>query len=146
MGASLRRSAWSSSAKEKTARRSLYTPDCHQSIIICVVFGKMCCPLGAVVVFTSACPIYGRFPLANRFNVDQVPLPFIVGFDTTWEESGTDRVWIRQYGNALDKRQASLQLCMAADGQSMKAAIIFRGRPDSTCDSFIALYLEYVTS
>ena len=41
------------------------------------------------------CTKYGRFPLKSRYNVDQVPLPFIVGFKSTWEFSGADRVWIR---------------------------------------------------
>ena len=36
---------------------------------------------------------YGRYPLDARFNVDQVPLPFVVGFQSTWEEKGANRVW-----------------------------------------------------
>ena len=78
------------------------------------------------------CPRYGRFRLQNRFNVDQVPLPFVVSMNTTWEEKGTHRVWIKHTGSGLDKRQASLQICVRAEGkQCISIALIFRGSADT---------------
>ncbi|KAK3270496.1 hypothetical protein CYMTET_21107 [Cymbomonas tetramitiformis] len=57
----------------------------------------------------------GRFLFRNRFNVDQVPLPFVVGdFEHTVDEKGAKDVWIRQPGSGLEKRQATLQICIRA--------------------------------
>ena len=40
-----------------------------------------------------------------------------------------DQLWILQPGSGLDKRQATLQLCIRAEGQqTVKPAIIFRGK------------------
>ena len=47
----------------------------------------------------------------QRFNVDQVPLPFINGMDETYEEVGAKRVAINQNGPSLAKRQATGQVC-----------------------------------
>ena len=72
---------------------------------------------------------YGRRSPKNRLNVDQVPLPFVVDQDKTYEIAGSNQVWISQPGSGLDKRQATLQLCIRAEGQqTVKPAIIFRGR------------------
>jgi hypothetical protein len=61
---------------------------------------------------------WGRFPPDRVYNVDQVPLPFVVGTDTTWDDKGAERVWVRQYGSGLDKRQATMQLTICAgDGK-----------------------------
>ena len=40
--------------------------------------------------------VWGRFPPDRVYNVDQVPLPFVVGTDTTWDNKGAERVWVRQ--------------------------------------------------
>lgn len=72
---------------------------------------------------------YGRWLPKNRLNVDQVPLPFVVEQDQTYEFEGNKQVWISQPGSGLDKRQATLQLCIKAEGeQTVKPAIIFRGK------------------
>ena len=72
---------------------------------------------------------YGRWLPKNRLNVDQVPLPFVVEQDQTYEFEGSKQVWISQPGSGLDKRQATLQLCIKAEGeQTVKPAIIFRGK------------------
>ena len=72
---------------------------------------------------------YGRWLPKNRLNVDQVPLPFVVEQDQTHEFEGNKQVWIFQPGSGLDKRQATLQLCIKAEGeQTVKPAIIFRGK------------------
>ena len=62
---------------------------------------------------------YGRWLPKNRLNVDQVPLPFVVDQEKT----------------GLDKRQATLQLCIRAEGeQTVKPAIIFRGKGNVSTD------------
>ena len=72
---------------------------------------------------------HGRWSPKNRLNVDQVPLPFVVDQDKTYEIAGSNQVWISQPGSGLDKRQATLQLCIRAEGQqTVKLAIIFRGK------------------
>lgn len=72
---------------------------------------------------------YGRWLPKNRLNVDQVPLPFVMEQDQTYEFEGNKQVWISQPGSGLDKRQATLQLCIKAEGeQTVKPAIIFRGK------------------
>ncbi|KAK3273295.1 hypothetical protein CYMTET_18458 [Cymbomonas tetramitiformis] len=77
----------------------------------------------------------GRFRFQNRFNVDQVPLPFVVGdFEHTIDDKGAKDVWIRQPGSGLEKRQATLQICIRAgktlEGKNLpqpRIAILFRG-------------------
>ena len=72
---------------------------------------------------------YGRWLPGNRFNVDQVPLPFVVGQDTTYETSGSEQVWVSQPSSGLEKRQATLQLCIRASSeQTVKPSIIFTGK------------------
>lgn len=65
----------------------------------------------------------------QRFNVDQVPLAFVVEQDRTYDFSGSKQVWVSQPGSCLDKRQATLQLCIRAEGrQTVKPALVFRGK------------------
>jgi hypothetical protein len=65
---------------------------------------------------------------AAVYNVDQVPLPFVVGFGFTYDSVGAERVWVRQYGSgSLEKRQATMQLCVSAAGCQVRAALIFKG-------------------
>ena len=54
---------------------------------------------------------YGRYLPWERFNVDQVPLPFVNGMGATYEMKGATRVAINQLGPALSKRQATGQIC-----------------------------------
>ena len=69
---------------------------------------------------------YGRWLPENRFNVDQVPLPFVVGQDTTYATTGSEQVWVSQPSRGLKKRQATLQLCISASGEhTVKPSIIF---------------------
>ncbi|KAK3248556.1 hypothetical protein CYMTET_41984, partial [Cymbomonas tetramitiformis] len=77
----------------------------------------------------------GRFLFKHRLNVDQVPLPFVVGdYDHTYEDKGAKDVWVRQPGSGLEKRQATLQICIRAgldaEGKNLPQppiAIWFRG-------------------
>ena len=72
---------------------------------------------------------YGRWLPQNRYNVDQVPLPFVIDQDKTYEMKGSEHVWVSQPSSGLDKRQATLQLCIRAEGQqNVKPGIVFRGK------------------
>ena len=72
---------------------------------------------------------YGRWAPQNRYNIDQVPLPFVVDRDKTYDVRGSKQVWVSQPSSGLDKRQATLQLCIRAEGaQHVKPAIVFRGK------------------
>ncbi|XP_014675269.1 PREDICTED: jerky protein homolog-like [Priapulus caudatus] len=72
---------------------------------------------------------YGRWSPENRYNIDQVPLPFVVDQDKTYDVTGNKQVWVSQPSTGLDKRQATLQLCIRAEGeQRVKPAIVFRGK------------------
>ena len=71
---------------------------------------------------------WGRFLPNARFNVDQVPLPFVCEQDQTYEEKGAKRVWIRQMEEGMTKRFCTLQLCFRPEGAQLKPTIIFRGR------------------
>jgi len=72
---------------------------------------------------------YGRWTPQNRYNIDQVPLPFVVEQDKTYDVTGNKQVWVSQPSSGLDKRQATLQLCIRAEGdQHVKPAIVFRGK------------------
>ena len=68
-------------------------------------------------------------PPNATFNVDQVPLPFVVDDAITMEFTGANRVWVKQLGSGLDKRQATLQLLIRAEGVQPKPCLIFRGKP-----------------
>ena len=78
---------------------------------------------------------YGRWLPKNRYNVDQVPLPFVVDQDKTYDVTGNKQVWVSQPSTGLDKRQATLQLCIRAEGeQNVKPAIVFRGKGNITSE------------
>ncbi|CAB3999323.1 C2H2 zinc finger [Paramuricea clavata] len=65
--------------------------------------------------------------------MDQVPLPFVVDQDKTYDVTGNKQVWVSQPSTGLDKRQATLQLCIWAEGeQNVKPAIVFRGKGNIT--------------
>ncbi|KAK3243212.1 hypothetical protein CYMTET_47121 [Cymbomonas tetramitiformis] len=90
----------------------------------------------------------GRFLFKNRLNVDQVPLPFVVGdYEHTIEEKGAQNVWIRQPGSGLEKRQANLQIAIRAgkdaEGNNLSQppiAILFRGTGKRIPESERAAY------
>ena len=54
-------------------------------------------PSSASAAFRSKY-MYGKYLPHQRFNVDQVPLPFINGMDETYEEVGAKRVAVNQNG------------------------------------------------
>jgi hypothetical protein len=73
--------------------------------------------------------IYCKYGPYNTLNVDQHPLPFASNDPCTLEFVGTQRVWIRQPGSGLDKRQATLQLLVRALGRQPKPCLLFKGAP-----------------
>lgn len=77
-------------------------------------------------------PKYGKFGLYNTLNADQVPLAFANDDPITIEFAGADRVWIRQAGSGLDKRQATLQLVIRPMGKQMPPCLLFKGSPNLT--------------
>ena len=81
-------------------------------------------------------PVFGKFGTSNTFNVDQVPLPFTSSDPRTLEFIGTQRVWVKQPGAGLDKRQCTLQLLIRPLGKQPKPVLIFRGAlvPKRACD------------
>ena len=72
-------------------------------------------------------PKYGRFQLNERFNSDQVPLPFVNGQSETWAPKGSKRVSIAQPFSGLEKRQCKIQPTIGPGGKLMQCVIIFRG-------------------
>lgn len=82
---------------------------------------------------SSLHPKYGRWLPKNRYNIDQVPLSFVVEQEKTYDVLGSKQVWVSQPSTGLDKRQATLQLCICATGeQNIKPAIVFRGKGNVT--------------
>ena len=65
-------------------------------------------------------PIWGRFPPELRYNMDQVPCPFVVNQDTTFTDEGDEDVHIRAPNDSLRKRQFTLH-CVLNAGVGEKA-------------------------
>lgn len=58
--------------------------------------------------FNSAQDVkYGRWTPKERYNIDQVPLPFPVDQDRTYDVTGNKQVWVAQPTSGLDKRHCS---------------------------------------
>ena len=71
----------------------------------------------------------GEFELRNIANMDQTPLPFDLNSGKTYADKGSKTVWCRSVGGSgMDKRQATVQLTVYADGRPrVKPLVIFRG-------------------
>ena len=64
-----------------------------------------------------------------------MPLPFVIDQDKTYEVKGSEVVWVSQPSSGLDKMQATLQLCIRAEGeQNVKPTIVFRGKGNVRAD------------
>ena len=89
---------------------------------------------------------WGRFPPSQRLNVDQIPLPFAINRTTTYEddipkENRKDhKVWVANPGSGLEKRQCPLQLAFSPVHDSIKLAIIFRGKGKRISEDEINAY------
>ena len=69
-------------------------------------------------------PKYGRFLLNERFNHDQVLLPFVNGKSETWAPKGSKHVSIAQPFSGLEKKQCTIQPTTWPGGKRMRCAII----------------------
>ena len=75
---------------------------------------------------SSIDPKYGRWTPGNRYNVHQVPLPFVIDQGATYDAAGNKQVWVSQTSSGLDKRQATLQHCIRTEGdQNANPALVF---------------------
>ena len=73
---------------------------------------------GSYVVPEAYRAKWGQYLPHQRLNVDQVPLPFVNDFDTTYNERGDKaRVAIQAGGPSLSKRQATGQVCIDMKGR-----------------------------
>ena len=75
-------------------------------------------------------PAWGHYSPSSVFNFDQVPLPFVCDAGKrTLDDTGAQRVWLRQPGSGLDKRQATLHMTLCAGGgrNQPRPIIVFRG-------------------
>jgi len=73
---------------------------------------------------------WGRFKPIYRITRDQVPLPFCVGQDTTWDFKGNKRVAVKTPSDSLTKRVATLDVVCAPDRpyeMQPMPGIVFRG-------------------
>ena len=76
---------------------------------------------------------WGRCLPSQKYNVDQVPLPFVVNQSKTYAGKGSKQVWVSQPMSGLEKRQATLQLCIRGNGpQTVKLATVFGGKGNVT--------------
>jgi hypothetical protein len=62
----------------------------------------------------TTCPTWGVFPPHLRFNVDQVPLPFVNCCEETYDNVGATQVRINGLQPGLFKRQATAQILFRA--------------------------------
>jgi hypothetical protein len=62
----------------------------------------------------SRCPLWGRFPPERRYNMDQVPLPFVNGQDETFTTADDDCVNLKCPKEELRKRQFTMHLVFNA--------------------------------
>lgn len=91
-------------------------------------------------------PKWGRYKPCQRFNVDQVPLPFAIDTKTTYEEPAPKanrkdhKVHLAIPSSGLDKRQCSLQVCFSPVADKCRIAIIFRGKGKVTKDERLAYH------
>ena len=85
--------------------------------------------LESVRLFHQAIRAAGEFPKSAIANMDQTPMPFDLNSGKTYAEKGSKSVWYRSVGGSgMDKRQATVQLTIDADGVArLKPLIIFRG-------------------
>ena len=67
---------------------------------------------------------YGKFLLSNICNLDETPLPFEYLSGRTYNPCGSRTVWVKETRSGWDKRQATLILCIFADGIDRIAPMI----------------------
>jgi hypothetical protein len=76
-------------------------------------------------------PKWGRWKPHKRLSGDQVPIPFVIGADTTWELKGAVRVAVKTPSEALKKRQCTLHVTFSPDrpyDKQPRGVLVFRGK------------------
>lgn len=77
---------------------------------------------------TVLCRAVGRYDLCNICNLDETPLPFEYLSGRTYNLIGSKTVWVKESKSGWDKRQASLVLCIFADGVNrIPPMVLFHG-------------------
>ena len=72
--------------------------------------------------------LVGRFKKSEIGNIDQSPLGFDFMGTTTYADTGSKTVFIKESRSGWDKRQCTLQIGVFADGKMrMKPTLIFHG-------------------
>ena len=78
---------------------------------------------------------WGRYLLLQRFNINQLPLPFARDTTKTYEqidkrsqENRNKKVWTSQPNTGDSKRFCTLNVCFRPTGEQPKLAIIFQGK------------------
>jgi len=69
---------------------------------------------------TTIYVLWGRFRPEDRFNMDQVPLPYVVNQDYTYTEHGDKTLYVKSPAEALRKRQFTMHIVMNAGRSKMK--------------------------
>ncbi|RPA94156.1 hypothetical protein L873DRAFT_1475290 [Choiromyces venosus 120613-1] len=71
----------------------------------------------------------GCYHLSNIANIDQTPLLFEYLEGKTYNQSSKKTIWAQSSKSGWDKRQATIQLTVFADGVSwVKLLVFFRGQ------------------
>jgi hypothetical protein len=71
----------------------------------------------------------GRYRLSNICNMDQTPVPFESLEGWSYNNIGDKTIWVQSSQSGWDKRQATIQLTVFAEGISrVKPLLFFRGK------------------
>jgi hypothetical protein len=72
----------------------------------------------------------GKWTLGGIANMDQTPIEFDMFVKgTTYETRGAKTIWIKSNGSGLEKRQATVQLTIFADGiKRVQPLVVFFGK------------------
>ena len=75
-------------------------------------------------------PLVGRFKLSEIANIDQTPIAFEFLSGRTYDFKGSKTIWVKEQRSGWDRRQATLQVCVYADGvMRCKPLLIFHRDP-----------------
>ena len=71
----------------------------------------------------------GVYQTKHIANMDQTPLPFVLGDRKTYVDKGSSEVWCVLGSSGLDKRKCSVQLTIFTDGAPrVRPLLIFGGK------------------
>lgn len=74
-----------------------------------------------------------EFKLSEISNMDQTPIAFEFLDQKTYNSKGAKTIWVRSARSGWEKRQATLQIVLHADGiQRCKPLLIFKATGDKT--------------